>query len=62
MVVEEEAGGDVEGDEHVDGVVLVGRQDEEDAKQVKHPGDGVNQVPGSWRVCNWKEPWKNKFG
>lgn len=34
VVVEEEARGDVEGDEHVDGVMLVGRQDEEDSKQV----------------------------
>lgn len=34
MIVEEEAGGDVEGDEHVDGVVLVSSQDEENPKQV----------------------------
>lgn len=37
VIVEEEAGGDIEGDEDVDGVVLVGRQDEEDAKQVQDP-------------------------
>lgn len=34
VVVEEEAGGDVEGDEDIDGIVLMSRQDEEDAKQV----------------------------
>lgn len=34
VVVEEEAGGDVEGDEHVDGVMLVSRQNEENPKQV----------------------------
>lgn len=34
VVVEEHAGRDVEGNEHVNGVVLVGGQDEEDAKHV----------------------------
>lgn len=52
MVVEEEASGDVEGDEHVDGVVLVSRQDEEDPKKVQNPGNGVNQVPWSWSICD----------
>lgn len=42
MVVEEEAGGDVKGDEHIDGVVLVSRQNEENPKQVQDPGDGVD--------------------
>lgn len=51
VIVEEEASGDVEGDEHVDGVVLVSRQDEENPKQVEHPGDGVNQISGPWGVC-----------
>lgn len=32
VVVEEEAGGDIEGDEHIDGVVLMSRQNEENAK------------------------------
>lgn len=52
VVVEEEAGGDVEGDEDVDGVVLVGRQDEEDAEQVQNPGDGVDEIPVARRVWN----------
>lgn len=52
VVVEEEAGGDVEGDEDVDGVVLVRRQDEEDAKQVQNPGDGVDEIPVARRVWN----------
>ena len=52
MVVQEESGGDVEGDEDVDGVVLMGGQDEEDAKQVEDPRQGVDEVPrpgGVWR-------------
>lgn len=34
VVVQEKASCDVEGDEHVDGVVLMSRQNEEDSKQV----------------------------
>lgn len=52
MVVEEEACGDVEGYEDIDGVVLMGRQDEENPKQVQHPGDGMDQIPVS--RCVWK--------
>lgn len=55
VVVEEEAGGDVEGDKHVDGVVFVSRQDEENPKQVQHPGNGVDQIPGTWSVFSHKE-------
>ncbi len=51
MVVQEESGGDVEGDEDVDGVVFVCRQDEEDAKQVEDPGERVDEVPAARRVC-----------
>lgn len=52
MVVEEEASSDVESDENIDGIVLMSRQDEENPKQVQHPGDGVNEIPGSWSICN----------
>lgn len=38
VVIQEKSGGDVERDEHVDGVVLVCRQDEEDAEEVQDPG------------------------
>lgn len=51
MVVEEQARRDVEGDEHVDGVVLVRRQDEEDAEHVHHPREDVQQVKTARRVC-----------
>lgn len=53
VVVEEEAGGDVEGDEDVNGVVLVSRQNEEDAEQVQDPGDSVDEIPvarGVWNI------------
>lgn len=51
MVVQEESGGDVERDEHVDGVVFVCGQDEEDAEEIQDPGQCVNEVPASWSVC-----------
>lgn len=44
MVVQEEPGGDVERDEHVDGVVLMRRQDEKDAEHVHHPRQNVQQI------------------
>lgn len=54
VVVQEEPGGDVEGDEHVDGVVLVSGQDEEDAEEVQDPGQGVDEVPAAWSVWGKK--------
>lgn len=54
MVVQEESGSDVEGNEHVNGVVLMGSQDEEDPKEVEHPRQGVNEVPASWSVYDNK--------
>ena len=56
MVVEEEAGGDVEGDEHVDGVVLVGRQDEEHAEDVEDPRGRVHPVEFSRSVWRKRQP------
>ena len=50
VVVEKETGADVEGDEDVDGVVLMGGQNEEDAEEVQHPADGVHQVELGGRV------------
>ncbi len=51
MVVVEHARGDVEGDEHVDRVVLMSGQDEEDAEAVQHPRRRVQAVPCVRRVC-----------
>lgn len=38
VVIQEKSSGDVEGYEHVNGVVLVRSQDEEDAKEIQDPG------------------------
>lgn len=51
VVVEEHAGRDVECNEHVNGVVFVGCQDEEDAKHVQHPGEDVQVVHSSGSIC-----------
>lgn len=34
VIIEEETGSDVEGDEDVDGIVLMGCQDKEDSKDI----------------------------
>lgn len=51
MVVQEESCGDVERDENVNGVMLVCSQDEENAKEIENPGQGVNKVPTPRSVC-----------
>lgn len=58
VVVEEESRRDVERDEHVDGVVLVRRQDEEDAEHVHHPRQDVQQVQVTG--CIWKT-WHTEY-
>lgn len=55
VVVEEETGGDVHGDEDVYGVVLVGGEDEEDAEDVEDPGEGVQRVETGWSVLGDEE-------
>lgn len=50
VVIQEQSGGDVEGDEDVNGVMFMSRQDEEDTKQVQHPRHGVDEVPVTRRV------------
>lgn len=51
MIVEEEAASDVERDENVDGVVLMRRQDEENAKHVHYPCQYMQQVQATGRIC-----------
>lgn len=55
VVVQEQSGGDIERDEDVDGVMFMSRQDEEDSKQVQHPGHGVDEVPVTWCVFSDKK-------
>lgn len=51
MIVEEEAARDIERDENVDGVVLMRRQDKENAEHVHHPCQYVQQVQAARRIC-----------
>ena len=44
VVIDEQARGNVERDDDVDGVVLMARQDEEHAEGVEHPGKGVQTL------------------
>ena len=44
VIVEEESTGDVEGNKNVNAVVLVRRQDEEDAKAVEQPSESMEKV------------------
>lgn len=60
VVVQEQPSGDVEGDENVDGVVLVSGQDEEDPKQVQHPCERVQNVPVTWSVYGGRNT-NNKY-
>lgn len=55
MVVQEESRGDVERYENINGVVLVCSQDEENAKEIQNPGQGVNKVPAPRSVWEKKE-------
>jgi len=55
VVVEEESAGDVEGDEDVNAVVLMGGKDEEDAEAVEQPGKRVQEVDPTTRVLRDEE-------
>ena len=55
MIVEEESAGDVEGNKDVDAVVLMCRQDEEDAKAVEQPSEGVEKVDSATCVLGDEE-------
>ncbi len=55
VIVQEEPGGDVEGDEHVDGVMLVSGKYEEDPEHVQQPGEGVKKVHSPVRVLGYEE-------
>lgn len=55
VVVKEEPRGDVESDEHVDGVMFVCGEDEEDAEHVQQPGGRVEEVEISRSICKRKK-------
>lgn len=50
VIIEKEAGGDVEGNDDVDGVMLMSGQDEENTKDVQYPGEGVEEVEVTRRI------------
>lgn len=52
VVIEEETRGDVERDEHVDGVVFVRCKNEEYPEHIHHPRQDVQQVQAARCVCN----------
>lgn len=49
VVVEEESAADVEGNKHINAVVLMSSKDEEDTKAAENPSEGVEEIysPGS---------------
>lgn len=55
VVVEEEARRYVEGNEHVDRVVFMGGQNEEDPKHIEKPRDRVQEVQAPRSVCKEEE-------
>ena len=55
VVVEEQPARDVERNEHVDAVVLVGSEDEEDSEAVAQPREGVQEEDPSGGVLGYEE-------
>lgn len=51
VVIQEQTRGYVERDEHVDGIMLVGGQDEEYTEHVHDPRQDVEEVQASRCVC-----------
>ena len=50
MVVKEQSAGDVEGNEHINTVVLMSSQDEKYSKTITEPGEGVKKEDSSGSV------------
>ena len=55
MIIEEQSAGDVECDEHIDAVVLMSSEDEEDSKAVTQPGKCVEEDNSARCVLGYKE-------
>lgn len=45
VVIKEKARRDVHGDEHVDGIMLMSSENEEETENVEEPDEGVEEVP-----------------
>lgn len=50
VVIEEQSGWDVKGDKHVNWVMLVCGQNEEDPEHIQQPGDGVQEIQATWSI------------
>lgn len=50
VVVQKESCCDIKGNKHVNGVMFMGSQDEEDSKEVENPGQSVQEIPASWCI------------
>lgn len=59
VVVEKETRANVEGDKDVNRVVLMGGENEEDAKEVEHPGERVHEV--QLRGCVYRKELVRKM-
>jgi hypothetical protein len=51
MIVQEQAGSNVEGDENVYGIVFVSGEDEEYSKHVQEPGESVKEIHSAGSIC-----------
>lgn len=55
MVVQKESCRDIKGNKHINGIMFVGSQNEEDSKEVENPGQSMQEIPASWRIFSDKE-------
>ena len=55
MVIQEQSAGDVEGNEHIDAVMLMSSEDEEDSKAITQPGKGVKEDNPARCVLGYEE-------
>lgn len=60
VVVQKETGGDDKGNDHIDAVVLVCRQNKENAKYIQHPREHVERAKALGCVC--KDQKRSKVG
>ena len=55
MVIQEQSAGDIECNEHIDAVVLMSSEDEEDSKTITQPGKCVKEDNPSGCVLGYEE-------
>ena len=55
MVIQEQSARDVECNEHIDAVVLMSSEDEEDSKTITQPGECMKEDNSTRSVLSYKE-------